>query len=107
MSVSKRKKSNYLTSLLAILIAVALIFIFFKKEKRKLYITGENVNGVTSEFSKTLPANYPRIAFADATTSSAIYFKHFYGQRSSQLPEDMGSGVAWLDYDRDGYDDLL
>jgi hypothetical protein len=107
MSVSKRKKSNYLTSLLAILIAVALIFIFFKKEKRKLYITGENVNGVTSEFSKALPENYPQIAFADATTSSAIYFKHFYGQRSSQLPEDMGSGVAWLDYDRDGYDDLL
>ena len=34
-------------------------------------------------------------------------FAHFSGRRSSQLPEDMGSGLAWGDYDGDGYPDLF
>ena len=34
-------------------------------------------------------------------------FRNFAGNRTSQLPEDMGSGVAWGDFDNDGYDDLF
>jgi len=34
-------------------------------------------------------------------------FAHFGGVRSTQLPEDMGSGAAWGDYDADGYPDLF
>ena len=33
-------------------------------------------------------------------------FHHFPGVRSTQLPEDMGSGAAWGDFDDDGDDDL-
>jgi len=107
MSVSKRKRSVYITSVIAIIVAVLLILIFFRKEKRRLYITGELADGVTSELSKAVPKDHPDVIFTDITKSADIHFKHFYGQRSTQLPEDMGSGAAWIDYDQDGYDDLL
>ena len=38
---------------------------------------------------------------------AGIQFTHFSGERSTQLPEDMGSGAAWIDYDQDGFDDLI
>ena len=34
-------------------------------------------------------------------------FVTFTGERSSQLPEDMGAGLAWGDFDNDGDDDLF
>ena len=56
----------------------------------------------------TFPRNYPRITFEDVTESSGLAsFVHFGGERSTQLPEDMGSGAAWGDYDDDGYPDLF
>jgi hypothetical protein len=34
-------------------------------------------------------------------------FRAFAGDRTSQLPEDMGPGAAWGDFDNDGDDDLF
>ena len=70
------------------------------------YRPGENVEGVTSELARSLPADYPRVVFTDATRASGITFRQFNGKRSSWLPEDMGSGAAWGDYDNDGWVDL-
>jgi hypothetical protein len=55
---------------------------------------------------RDLPADYPRVTFTDVTEQAGIHFQHFHGVRSTQLPEDMGSGAAWGDYDNDGYPDL-
>jgi hypothetical protein len=33
-------------------------------------------------------------------------FRHFVGERTHRLPEDMGSGLAWGDCDGDGLVDL-
>ncbi len=46
------------------------------------------------------------IAFRDVTSESGLHFVHSTGPRSRLLPEDMGSGLAWGDYDNDGFPDL-
>lgn len=45
--------------------------------------------------------------FEDASGAAGISFRHFRGRRSSLLPEDMGSGVCFVDVDGDGRDDLF
>lgn len=57
---------------------------------------------------RALPAGAPEPRFTDVTKSAGLAsFRQFQGARSSQLPEDMGSGVAWGDFDNDGLDDLF
>lgn len=48
----------------------------------------------------------PQVTFTDVTRQAGINFVHSRGQRTHQLPEDMGSGAAWGDYDNDGFPDL-
>ena len=57
---------------------------------------------------RPLPRGAPEPRFTDVTKSTGLAsFRQFQGPRSSQLPEDMGSGVAWGDFDNDGLDDLF
>lgn len=71
------------------------------------YRPGEKIEGLTAKLSRSVPENFPSITFVDATQEAGISFHHFSGKRSSQLPEDMGSGAAWGDYDNDGWLDLF
>jgi enediyne biosynthesis protein E4 len=71
------------------------------------YRPGDDVEGVTAELARSLPADYPRVRFKDVTDAARIAFRHFDGKRASWLPEDMGSGAAWGDYDGDGWMDLV
>ncbi len=53
-------------------------------------------------------AAVPQIKFTDITASAGITFKHFNGATGEKLlPETMGGGVAFFDYDGDGLPDLL
>jgi tetratricopeptide (TPR) repeat protein len=55
-----------------------------------------------------LPAGAPEPRFTDVTNAAGLgSFRQFQGARTSQLPEDMGSGLAWGDFDNDGYEDLF
>src|SRR5688572_23996676 len=50
----------------------------------------------------------PSLRFTDVTEQSGIQFRHVNGASGHKLlPETMGSGVAVLDYDRDGRPDLF
>lgn len=56
----------------------------------------------------SLPPGAPEPLLTDVTRAAGLgSFRQFLGPRSSQLPEDMGSGVAWGDFDNDGFDDLF
>lgn len=49
----------------------------------------------------------PALRFTDVTAAAGIDFVHHHGGRGRHhLPETMGSGVGWIDYDRDGAWDL-
>ncbi|HKW16070.1 MAG TPA: CRTAC1 family protein [Terriglobales bacterium] len=46
--------------------------------------------------------------FTDVTSSAGIHFKHNNGAYGGKLlPETLGSGCAFIDYDNDGWQDIL
>ena len=50
----------------------------------------------------------PGFHFTDVTSSAGIHFRHNNGAYGGKLlPETLGSGCAFLDYDADGWQDIL
>jgi hypothetical protein len=51
---------------------------------------------------------FPKVVFEDATEEAGIRFRHVTGAFGQKyLPETMGSGVAFVDYDGDHWPDIL
>jgi hypothetical protein len=58
--------------------------------------------------SPTQPRPYGPIEFADVTAQAGINFKHNSGAFGKKyLPETIGAGCAFLDYDNDGWQDIF
>ena len=91
----------------ASVLALLIVFFIIIKRNEKQYDPGEPINGVTVELYKPVPKNHPEVEFKDVTKIAGIDFTHFSEKRTEQLPEDMGSGAAWIDYDQDGNEDLV
>jgi len=63
--------------------------------------------GVTATSLEAVPStDAPRPHFHDEAVERGLEMRHGPGPRGRTLPEDTGSGLAWLDYDGDGDDDL-
>jgi hypothetical protein len=65
-----------------------------------------------AEVSPQVEAAKPRpsgaIEFVDVTAQAGIHFKHNSGAFGKKyLPETMGSGVCFIDYDNDGWQDIF
>ena len=59
-------------------------------------------------FPFSLPANVLGFQFVDVTRQAGIKFQHNSGAYGGKLlPETLGSGCAFLDYDADGWPDIL
>jgi enediyne biosynthesis protein E4 len=72
------------------------------------YRPDETSTDITAVLLRNLPSDAPRPHFADVTSEAGLSaFRSFAGGRTSQLPEDMGPGAAWGDFDNDGDDDLF
>jgi hypothetical protein len=106
--VSRRKqliRKNTAISL-GVVLAVSAIYLALQRRTEQ-YSPGETIEGITSELDRKLPDGRPAVKFVNVAREAGIDFVHFSGVRSTQLPEDMGSGAAWGDYDADGDYDLF
>lgn len=107
-NLSRRRRLILITSFIGLIFISGMVLVFWLASKPdRPYHPGEEIEGLTSQLSRPVPQNYPKVRFVDVSEKAGINFQHFSGQRSTQLPEDMGSGAAWGDYDNDGWLDLF
>jgi enediyne biosynthesis protein E4 len=79
--------------------------------KRREFLSGTASAGLLGlAFPRLLQATSvaPAFRFADVTERAGIQFQHNSGAYGGKLlPETLGSGCAFLDYDADGWQDIL
>lgn len=90
------------------LCGVGVGLVMYQRARPAAYRPDEQLDDITNELARQLPPDAPRPRLTDATAAAGLAdFRNFAGDRTSQLPEDMGPGVAWGDFDNDGDDDLF
>jgi enediyne biosynthesis protein E4 len=108
MRSTKRQRLLFVTASAGVLFVVATAGLIWRARSRlDVYRPGDPLEGLTADLARSIPADHPRVVFTDVTHAAGIDFRHFSGTRTSQIPEDMGSGAAWGDYDNDGWLDLV
>jgi tetratricopeptide (TPR) repeat protein len=101
-----RRTAATLTVLLAV--GGLLGWLVYRATRPQMRRPGEALADITQNLSHDLPAEAPEPRFVDVTVEAGLGdFVTFAGERTSQLPEDMGAGAAWGDVDNDGDDDLF
>jgi hypothetical protein len=113
MSVSlsprrRRLRLTVVTLILAALITGAIGVVLYLKSRPAQYRPDEQSADITSELARNLPPDAPQPRFTDVTRAAGLGdFRNFTGRRSSEMPEDIGPGLAWGDFDNDGDDDVF
>src|SRR5436190_23173932 len=96
-------------SILTLLAMVALAVGIIWFAKRKPAAGPAKLTSITAPvLAQRVAAEMPTVAFTDITKEAGITFAHNNGAYGDKLlPETMGSGVAFFDFDNDGDQDLL
>lgn len=104
----RRLRQTVATLVLALLAGAGITWVAWHRSRPVSYRPDETSDIITSELVRALPPGAPRQLWTDVTVAAGLdEFRNFAGQRTSQLPEDMGPGLAWGDFDNDGDEDLL
>lgn len=81
---------------------------------RRSFLTGlsafASLHGLSSKLftGPAAPSSAPGFRLVDVTQTAGIHFRHNSGAYGGKLlPETLGSGCAFLDYDGDGWQDIL
>lgn len=69
--------------------------------------SSQEASGLVPDADLEITAKDVGVRFVDVTKESGLVFNHSTAVRTSILPEDLGSGLAWGDYDADGFVDLF
>jgi enediyne biosynthesis protein E4 len=70
--------------------------------------SGSSPSDLAPQAAPAAPRPSGLIEFVDVTAQAGIHFKHNSGAFGKKyLPETMGSGVCFIDYDNDGWQDIL
>ncbi len=92
--------------ILAVLISGLVVWYGSRDNTNQPVIEAEVSTPIVEPFSQ--PQQIPRVPFTDITEEAGIDFLHVNGAYGERLmPETIGSGGAFLDYDNDGDQDLL
>src|SRR5262245_24181321 len=92
-----------------------LLLVLFLVSCKQPASTGPTANTPAEQIAVTSPSPSPTpprpsgaIEYTDVTAEAGIHFKHNSGAFGKKyLPETIGAGAAFLDYDNDGWQDIL
>ena len=94
-------------SVVAMFGAVAGVLIYFKTRPAQ-YRPDEQSADITSDLARNLPPETPKPRFTEVAKAAGLgEFRNFTGARTGEMPEDIGPGLTWADFDNDGDDDLF
>ncbi|MGB6000370.1 MAG: FG-GAP-like repeat-containing protein, partial [Thermoanaerobaculia bacterium] len=106
----RQRRLRRVAAILAVIAVAgaAVGYLIYRATRPEVRRPGEELPDITEKLSRNIPAEAPMPVFVDVTDEAGLAdFRSFSGDRTSQLPEDMGSGAAWGDFDNDGDDDLF